>query len=108
MAKENAKVTDWIAKKLDMSAEVAQEESLVEMRDDEIAMEAYQPNPEMIERMAKRDRQQEYQAFLNKQNMNKLSPNRMLEKLTSAKKMDNMVSPNKSHRNLVKSNSQSR
>ena len=41
LAKENAKVTDWISKKLDMSAEVMQEENLVEMRDDEIAMEAW-------------------------------------------------------------------
>ena len=29
LAKENAKVTDWFAKKLDMSAELAQEENLV-------------------------------------------------------------------------------
>ena len=59
LAKKNAKATDWISKKLDMSAEVAHEKNLVEMRDDEIVMEADQANPEMIERMAKRDRQQE-------------------------------------------------
>ena len=59
LAGENAKMTDSIVKKLDMSEEVAQEENLVEIRDDEIAIEAGQPNPEIIERMARRDRQQE-------------------------------------------------
>ena len=50
---ENTKMTDWVVKKSDVSEEIAPEENLVEMRDEEIAIEADQPNPEMIERLAR-------------------------------------------------------
>ena len=59
LAKENNKMTDWVVKSSDISEVMAPEENLVEMRDEEIAIEADQPNPEMIEKLARRNRQQE-------------------------------------------------
>ena len=45
LAKENNKMTDWVVKSSDISEVMAPEENLVEMRDEEIEIEADQPNP---------------------------------------------------------------
>ena len=44
LAKDNTNMTDWVANNSDIPEEKVPEENLVEMRDEEIELEADQPN----------------------------------------------------------------